>query len=274
MKLITLLSITFLLAFSSCHKSDRDWDTETQSTSDLALAESSWNDIYAQLDAVSATLADVNRVTSSYSPLACATISVNPALPNPAFPKIVTIDFGTTNCTGPDGKNRRGIITAVFSGRYRDSLTVITITPSNYYVNDNLVQGTKTITNNGHINGVMTFSIDVQNGSITRPDGKRITWNSQRTRRWIIGESTIGVVSDDVYEISGSGNGTGIKGNSFYMLITTPLVVQMSCNYITKGVIKLTPANLSDRIIDFGSGACDDQATITINGNTYNFTLQ
>ncbi|MEW6469303.1 MAG: hypothetical protein AB1458_10275 [Bacteroidota bacterium] len=262
-----------LLALSACRRSDRDKDNETQSASDNYLAEACWNDVFRQLDDAAAVTADVNRYSSGNMTAACYTVTVNPALPNPAFPKTVTVDFGSVNCTGPDGIARRGQITAVFSGRYRDSLTTITITTNNYYVNNYRVAGTKTITNQGHINGVATFSVNVQNAVITTPDNKTITWNSQRTRRWIAGEGTLGLVSDDVYEITGSANGRGTKGNTFTLTITTPLRVEMSCRWIVKGVIKLTPANLDDRIIDFGQGACDDQATVSIHGNSYTITL-
>jgi hypothetical protein len=267
-----LLFLALVLLGISCRRSDRDNDKETQSSSDNALAEACWNDVFKQVDDAAAVTADVNR--NSFPSLAsCYTVTVNPALPNTTYPKTVTLDFGPANCAGPDGINRRGKIIAVFSGKYRDSLTSITITPTNYYVNDNKVQGTKTIINQGHINGVATFSVNVQNASITAPDGKTISWNSQRTRRWIAGESTLGVVSDDVYEITGSASGTGTKGNTFTVTITSPLRIEMNCRYIVSGVLKLSPANLSDRIVDFGSGACDADATVSILGNSYSITL-
>ena len=128
-KIYIILLFTFSIAIiSSCHKSDRDKDHETQSTSDNALAESCWNDIFKQMDDASAVTLDVNRYSNSVHTATCYSINVNPALPDTTFPKLVTLDFGTTNCTGPDGINRRGIITAVFTGKYRDSNTTITIT--------------------------------------------------------------------------------------------------------------------------------------------------
>jgi hypothetical protein len=61
------------------------------------------------------------------------------------------VNFGATNCQGNDGRNRRGaLVTIAFTGKYRDSLTVITVTPQNYFVDDNQVTGSKTITNKGH----------------------------------------------------------------------------------------------------------------------------
>ncbi len=272
MKKFTLFLAAFsFFTFNSCRKSDRDNDKETQSATDNALADGCWNDIYRQVDDASAVTPDLNGPPIHTA--SCYSVTVNPGLPDTTFPKTLTLDFGTANCMGSDGINRRGKIIAVFTGKYRDSLTQITITPNNYFVNDNQVSGTKTILNKGHINGVMTYDITVTNASIKRPDGKTITWSSQRTRRWIAGESTLGIVSDDVYEITGTMNGTGVNGNTFSVSTTSPLKVMMNCRWIVSGGLKLTPANLADRYIDFGSGSCDDQATVTINGNTYNITL-
>ena len=268
-----ILPLTFAIIFSSCHRSDRDKDNETQSTNDNALAENCWNDIFKQMDDASAVTPDVNRYSDPNQIATCYSINVNPAFPDTTFPKLVTLDFGTTNCAGPDGVNRRGIINVVFTGKYRDSNTTITITTNNYFVNDYQVQGTKTITNLGHINGVLTYLVNVSNAVITTSANKTISYNSARTRRWIVGESTPLVVSDDVYEITGNANGTGTNGNSFTANITTPLRIQMNCYYIVSGVVKLSPANLADRIIDFGSGVCDDQATVSILGKTYTITL-
>jgi hypothetical protein len=274
---LRLASIPFAfcaLFFLSCHRSDRDKDTETQSASDNYLAEACWNDVFKQLDDAAAVTPDVNRYACPPSAATCYTVTVTPAFPNTTFPKTVLVDFGSTNCTGTDGIARRGQISAVLTGKYRDSLTVISITTNNYFVNDYKVQGTKKIDNLGHINGIMTYTDTVTNAVITQPDSKTITWNSQRTNKWIAGESTLLNVSDDVYEISGAADGRGTKGNHFVLTITTPLRVEIGCRYIVSGVVKLTPDNLADRIIDFGAGTCDDKATVTILGKSYEITLR
>jgi hypothetical protein len=43
--------------------------------------------------------------------------------------------------------------------------------------------------------------------------------------------------------------------------------------HFTQGVLEHTPSGKAMRTIDYGNGACDDQATVTINGNTYTITL-
>ena len=92
-------------------------------------------------------------------------------------------------------------------------------------------------------------------------------------REWIAGESTILDPWDDVYLISGTADGTGINGNTFSVVIHNPLRVALNCKWIESGTLTLTPQNLSPRDVDYGSGACDDQATVTINGTVYNVTM-
>ena len=120
----------------------------------------------------------------------------------------------------------------------------------------------------------MVFSINV-NGSIIKSaanGGGTITWTSTRQREWIGGESSP-TWSDDVYLITGSASGTNAHGNTFTAQITIPLRREIGCHHFVSGRFDLTPTGKATRTIDFGNGACDDQATVTINGNVYNITL-
>lgn len=263
---IIALSVFISATFNSCKKNDRDQDTETTSSRDNAIAESTFAGV----------LKSIGEFTDSTSLLrvaGCATFTVD-SIGTASWPKTLTIDFGPTNCYGADGNARRGKIIASFSGRYRDSLTVISISLLGYHHNNNLVQvGTHTITNNGHnASGNLSYSINVQNASITTSNGT-ITWNSTRTREWIAGESTITNPLDDVYSIVGSASGTGINGNGFNVTIYNPLIVAVNCPFIQKGALVLSPINLASRYVDFGNGDCDNAATVTINGVVYNIAL-
>ena len=272
---LSVLTVATGLILGSCRKSDRDEDTETTSSKDNALAESAFNDVFKQLNDAAADNADVNRVPEDAQVMAsCGTVTVTPALPNTSFPKTLTIDFGNTNVTCSDGHARRGKIIATFSGKYRDSATVITISLNNFYLDNYAVQGTKTITNKGrNTSSNLYYSISVQNASVTSPQNKTVSWQSTREREWIAGESTPLDLTDDVYLITGSANGTGTSGNTFTVSITQALRVQLNCRWITSGKMTLQPQNLAARYIDYGSGGCDDQATVTINGNTYDVTM-
>lgn len=267
---IAIIALLFTIGaiYTGCKKSDKNEDKDTTVVRDNSAAENAFAGIFK-------SIGEFSDSTSQLRAGSCATFSISPAiLDTTTWPKTLTINFGTSNCLCADGNYRRGIITAIFTGKYRNAGTVITIGLNNYYHNNNLVQvGTHTITNNGiNGNGHLSYSINVQNASVTTSNGI-IKWNSTRTREWIAGESTNLNPWDDVYSITGSANGTGVHGNTFNVIINSPLIVALNCQWIESGSLTLTPANLAPRIVDFGNGSCDDQATVTINGTVYNVTM-
>ena len=128
-----------------------------------------------------------------------------------------------------------------YTGRYRDPGTVITITPQDYYVNDNHLQGTKTVTNMGtDQNGHLYYTVTV-NGSLTAADGSwTATHQANRVRTWIQGSDTPTLL-DDVYEITGSGSGVNRNGIAYTVNITNALRVAIGCPFITAGTAQVTP---------------------------------
>ncbi|MFL5766118.1 MAG: hypothetical protein ACJ77K_19395 [Bacteroidia bacterium] len=262
---ISLAATAGLMFFSGCRKNDRDEDKETDSARNNATAEKT----YASVLKMIGQYAD----SSSYLRVSYPNFTVD-SVGTASWPKTLTIDFGPNNSIGIDGALRKGKIIASFSGPYRDSLTTVTISLVGYYHNNNAVTvGSWSITNNGHnSSGNLKYTINCTNLHITTSEGN-ITWNSNRSREWIAGESTITDPSDDVYSIIGSANGTAANGNGFNVTIYVPLIVAMNCDYIEKGAIALSPFNLSTRYVDFGTGACDNNATVTINSVSYPITF-
>jgi hypothetical protein len=178
-------------------------------------------------------------------------------------PRSITLDFGDVNCTATNGRLRRGRIRVTYTGRYRDAGTVITITPQGYHVNDQLIQGTKTVTNLGlNANGQPTFSVLV-NGSVTAADGSwTSTHQAQRTRTWIEGNDTP-ALNDDVYLITGSGSGVNRNGVAYTTSIWR----------LVSGTVVVTPEGRPVRTIDYGNGSCDGTVSITVNGQTFTITI-
>lgn len=256
--IIAALSIAVL---GSCKKKEKeevqpDW----ASAQDQAIGDVIWQDIYRMVDEE----AQSNGVSSARS---CGTVTLNPTS---GFPTTLTIDFGSTGCTGSDGRLRKGKVEAVFTGMWRDSLTVVTVTPVNYSVDNYKVEGTKTIENKGHVGGNLTYDVAVTNGKITAPDLTYFTWNSNIQYEWIEGESTTFLshglpgVLDDVYLIRGTYNGVNRSGLSYTSTITSPIRKELSCKWPVSGVLQITPQGLQTRTIDFGSGACDNDATVSV----------
>jgi hypothetical protein len=78
---------------------------------------------------------------------------------------------------------------------------------------------------------------------------------------------------DDTYSITGSASGTVASGNSYTIAITQALVRKMSCYWFESGKVEVAPAGRLTRTLDYGSSGCDNKATVTIAGNTYNILL-
>jgi hypothetical protein len=262
---------------SGCRKKN-DEDNDTGAATDNAFAEATYNDMSTIGDQASTgNMSTYRNSTDEGSLLSnCATITFNNAVSSNN--DTMTVDFGTTNCLCADGRYRRGKIVITYTGGmlYRDSGIVVNFTPSSYYVNDYYIQGTKTVTNRGHLGGQLTWDI-VVNGTITKPNnGGTITWNSTRQRKLLAGETTYnGPINWSIAKVgvTGSANGTSANGDSYSATIITQLVRDFSCSanrrHFVQGTLDFTPGNKPTRHIDFGNGACDDIATVTIGNNTY-----
>lgn len=265
-----LLIFIATLAISSCKKEKEDVDFLT--ANNQALADESFNDANNISDEAAQTGSVTYKTEETNSLLAGCAVVTRDTL---SLPHVTTIDFGT-GCTGADGKVRKGVITVTYDGPYREAGTTITITFNNYFVNDNQILGTKTVHNDGlNNNGNLSFSVNVT-GQIIRADGQgTISWTSQRTREWIAGSSTASR-DDDQYSITGTASGTASNGDPFSATIINALVRNLApgCRrHFVEGSVLIERTGRPDRTIDFGSGACDDEATVTINGVSHTITL-
>jgi len=200
----------------------------------------------------------------------CVTINLDTTI----MPRVLTIDFGEENCLCRDGKYRRGQIITTFTGRYRQAGTIITHGFSNYYVNDNHIEGSKVIENMGlNEDNQIWYTINV-NGQVTlNEDETVLTWVAERTRTWVNGFFTPRWI-DDVLLIEGSGTFSNSNGFGRSMLITSPLRRELSCPHFVSGTVEITPLNLPARILDYGEGECDNIATVTVGDRTFTIRLR
>lgn len=188
----------------------------------------------------------------------------------------ILIDFGSTGLECNDKKVRKGKIKIDFDGKYKEDAKTQTISLDNYYVNGNKIEGTKVLYHSW-VNGKVVTSIKVTGGKITFIDNSKIEWNSDRERTWDTkGTASLG---DDEISIMGTFNGKNKSAKSFDGVITSPLLLKVSCieesRFIpVSGTMKITPQGTTDRIIDFGKGTCDREATLTINGRSKSFILK
>lgn len=274
MKFCFPLLFCSVLIFTGCKKDDKEEpDRDIGSASDNALAEVTFSDIgnIVEQAAVNDSLTTYRVSFQSGILSSCATVSNDMSV----TPHVLTIDFGNVNCKCADDKNRRGKILVSYTGQYRDSGSTYTVSFNNYFVNDFKVSGNKTVVNSGRNNsGNLSFSINV-NGIITNTSGQELIWNSVRTREWTAGESTSGILGwlDDEYKISGSASGVSFEGTPYTVSISNPLLVALNCRWIKQGVLVFTPGNLPARVLDYGNGNCDNDATVTVSGYVFNIKL-
>lgn len=269
---ILIFSSLSILLLSACRRNNDDTvvpDKETESVEYYALGNNitSENEYISEL-AISGELEMRNESIETTLLSTCAQVT------NDTANNIVTIDFGSVNCLCNDGRYRRGQIIVNYNLPIWQAGHSRTITFNNYYRNNNKIEGTKTVQYLGQdsITNYPTWTIDVQNMTVTKANGQSFNWSSQRTRQMVAGYNTLTRI-DNVFHISGNTNGTRLNGKTYTATITSPLVIKNNCNWIVEGKVNITPLGIATRTLDFGNGICDDQATVSANGNTYNITL-
>jgi hypothetical protein len=191
----------------------------------------------------------------------CAVVTVSGSFPA----KNIKIDFGT-GCTSPSGVVRKGIINIVLTDSVRKSGSIATTTFDNYYVNGFKKEGTIIRTNTTVANSnTRSFNRTVNNGKITSPAGKVWTHSSNINITQTAGVSTPCDLTDDVYTLAGTRTATNANGKTRTSTTQTPLQKKMSCANIDQGILQVQgPSHTA--LIDFGSGSCDNLATISIDG--------
>lgn len=274
---IVVALLSSVSVFNSCKREQSDDDTSV--ATDNSIAENESERLWDAVNSSAYENGIYKLEETNYALLpSCAEVFLDTLSDSASPEKSITIVFDTTTtsgclCSGWDNKYRKGIVKATWTGAYRDAGTVITITTTNYYVNSNKFEYVKTVTNNG-TNGAghITYDINVSLAKITFTDATTIDWTSQRTREWTEGALTLTPL-DDVYSITGTADGTGRAGTHFTALITSPLIIAVGCPYIKQGTVEITPDDKPVRTLDFGTGACDSQATVEINGVVFNINM-
>lgn len=206
----------------------------------------------------------------------CVIVTIIRLSPPAVFPVKVIIDFGS-GCTGRDGRVRKGKIITTYTGRLVVPGSVAETTFDGYYVNAIKVEGLHRVENKS-TSQQWIFNTSVRNGKLTKPNGNYTQWNNTRTITQIEGNGTPLFPLDDVFSIKGESSGTVKRDTALYQwaartLPDHPLIKRFACRWIVKGRIAIRRSNSDVAVIDYGSGLCDNKATITINGVVHEITL-
>lgn len=217
----------------------------------------------------------INGVNGADSlPARCFTVTVTRLNPPANFPVKIVVDFGN-GCIGRDGKTRKGKIITEYTNRLVIPGAKASTTFDGYYVDSFKVEGTHIIENKSTQNSLV-FRNQVIGGKISKANGNYTEWSKDKTWEQVEGLGTPFFPLDDVYKITGQANGAVKRGNDFMQwshIISKPLYRKFTCRYTVKGEVTIQRSNRPVAVLDFGTGNCDNKATITVNGVTREITL-
>ncbi len=271
-KLLALVLSIALVSFFACKKEENDTqisDEDKTSTTDYAQAETIYTEIWhttleqalsnpALNGMVGAPVEDRN---------ACPTVSVSP---QGTFPKVLTLDYAT-GCVTPKGQSISGQIIATFSGLANQAGITVSISLVNLKYKGYTVSGTYSVS----CAGPGSYSGSISNGVVVNPEGGTTTYSGTFSVIQVEGASTNGLnqQSDDVYNITLSIAGVDTNGKMYTAKTTSPIRKELDCTWVVSGAIEVKTGNSAKKTLDFGSGTCDDQATLTIGQLTTPITL-
>lgn len=266
---VTSLAIVALLSTSlvSCDPEEDDILIEPEKTgyaNDQLLLEHIYNNVDEVVER--AFLTGEASLKGGENPLAsCASIRVEK--PSDSS-HIMLIGFGTEPCLGYDGRYRQGTIKVVYTPdvKMTEDGYSHTITFGSYMFDGYRVEGTQILTSKG-INsaGQAEYNIYREDKVYIEEDQGYIQGVSTRERVQYLGVGTP-QTSDDVYRLTGNGSFNRTNGDKYTVEIAKPLVLANSCNWIREGVINIFPEGATQRVLDYGDGGCEDDATINVNG--------
>jgi hypothetical protein len=270
----SILIIVSMIGFTACKKSEENEPQEDNQeafdiSKDIETTENQFYDVYnIALDALDGEL-DGSRSGRTES---CATIT------HVEDSKTFTIDFGT-NCVGQDGRTRSGKMIINYRDRNQMTRDELAITFENYTVNTYVIDGT--LRTNGISKNAADqweYSLKLENGTVVFPD-HTIQLAFERLYTWTEGIGSLDY-TDDVFTVTGNSAGVTTNGVAFTSSISTPLIRTSVCltqqiTYPVSGIINIqfTSKILSTVILDYGNGACDKEATLTVGNQTTTINL-
>jgi len=177
--------------------------------------------------------------------------------------KTVTLDFGD-GCELRNGNFVSGKIIFEYERDPEAATKMISYSFEDFYFNRKNIAGGGSIlrersNENGNHQSTKTFDI-----TVTWPDGSFASKVGVKVREWIEGQDTQ-AWGDNVFLITGNGTFTKKNGTVLSAEIVEPLRRELACKFLVSGIVNLTK-NENKGVLNYGDGACDDLATISING--------
>ena len=183
----------------------------------------------------------------------------------------IILDYGD-GCTTKKEHEAKGKI-IIHVDPSLENLTVnMTYSFDNFYINGKKIEGSveKLRSRNNNIGNPQ--SQITRNIKIIWEDGAYSTIEGQRTREWIDGNDN-DLWGDNVFSITGNWTITKRDGSVYTSHIIEPLIRTLACRFMISGLVEIkTNGELSQ--LNYGDGECDDMATITKDGISYEIHIR
>lgn len=267
---IGLLFVSSIVITQSCKKTTPVVDNETQSVVDNALCEQQFMSIAPNVNSKGA---GSPKNAGFKTTTTCGTWSITSA--NMADTNTnsvglyingpVNFEINYLGCVDNDGIAKSGKITLKSTHKWsmltgtNTAVATTTVAFGNYTADGVVYDGTVVITKS-----VNSLTTKVIGGHCTNS-----SWNI-----YYDCDKTLTKNANGDFTISGSSSGTNREGRTFTTNILTPLFKPANYKFITSGTLELTPNGFKTRTVDFGNGTLDNQATFTVDGQTFTFTMK
>lgn len=286
---ISLLSVTLFAAFFiiGCEVTSNLQTADLISAEDDAIAELAYDDVFSEVDAVMNLMDQfdyqISGLKSGMGLDTCPVISI--VTGNTFWPRTIIVDYGDgcgldASLSNVNRRVRKGKIIIKLSAPMWQTGSYREVTFENFSVNNHKIEGKRTVTNEGRweagseYDGFRYFSIVLEGGKVTTPDGLEINKDMNRTRTFVEGEETRWDTRDDIWYIDGIATGTNRKGIAYTREITSSLWKEVGCRFFTQGTVVISVEGRPDVILDYGDGTCDAIATVTVGDETKEINLK
>ncbi len=191
-----------------------------------------------------------------------------------ATTRVLTVDFGTTNCRGSDGRRRRGRVQTGWQGNPQLPGNVRWLTFEGFFVDDQSVRGYYRIIASADPQGAPFYTVLASD--TVQWEGER----GQTTRRaeWTV-QQTAGAHTpthrDDVYAVTGQGEGRSPTGTPHHFATEATLVRDGLCTrHFSAGVVDVHVPDELTRFLQLGDGTCGRPLVLTCGGHRYELMMR
>jgi hypothetical protein len=186
----------------------------------------------------------------------------------------LTIDYSNGSLCKDSTEIRKGKLTDAFKliVRLKDSITynlTESVTFQGYQKDSVKVDGVFTSKSTSDAMSILT----IQNARITYANGTFVTWSGTLTNEYV--REGFHERDEESRQVTGSVSGMNREGVAFSTSITKAILYEYSCsrNIPVSGTVDLTVGSVVSTI-DYGTGTCDKDYTITTGGNTTAYTFK